>query len=393
MNQNKFFSLKIIFIYILSIVILVAANIFASNYWSHQLKSDWKKGLINSSDGYGTVVYKTKYISQKSSKSLYNSFIFGGSKTGCIQPSYLEKFSNHKFYNYWTNNGCFENYELFINHILNEYNEIKEVWICLSSHEVEHFETIWRIIPSEMKKRPFGNIITEFQMFFLVNFNINTFIDLFKNRNKKNFEQLTNQDGSRCFNNILSNYNKNPNEYVNEKVYNYWHKNDGGYDRCIHDLFKKNPKLVSVEKNINSLIKINNKLLNRNIKLKLIIMPTFIGELFKYSSPDFEKYLKSLVTICNVYNFGGINLINLNPYNFEDGGHTFDFVGNKIIETIYSTNQNSSDMDAFGILLTKDNIDCYISSQRNKWLELKAEYEKNGTIKLQNKNDNSYLGK
>ena len=64
-----------------------------------------------------------------------------------------------------------------------------------------------------------------------------------------------------------------------------------------------------------------------------------------------------------------------------------------MIETMYSAEPNTSDMDSFGILLTSDNIGAYIESQREKWCALKAEYDKTGAITLQGKTDASYLAR
>ena len=54
-----------------------------------------------------------------------------------------------------------------------------------------------------------------------------------------------------------------------------------------------------------------------------------------------------------------------------------------MINTVYAKSiPNTTDMDAFGILLTAENIDLYIESQMQKWQELKKEYENFGTISL-----------
>ena len=124
-------------------------------------------------------------------------------------------------------------------------------------------------------------------------------------------------------------------------------------------------------------------------------MPTFIGEIHKYTTPQFSQYLKDLVAITPIWNFSGLNDVDLNPYNFCDGGHCFTFVADKMIEIAYgnSSTPNTTDLDTFGILLTPDNIDAYIARQREKWLALKAEYNATGTITLKGKDDESYLGK
>lgn len=388
--RAKTFSIFTISIFVIAIIMLFLTNLLANQLWYHGLKSDWEKGQLWGGDGYGFPEYKTRYISQK--KLNYNAFIFGGSKSSSIHPSYLNRFSKNKFYNYWTNGGCFKNYEMFINYIFKKYNSIDEIIICLSSSEVEHFEPYWKIIPSNIKGYPFAKEITNIKLFKEKYLNINTFIELYKKRNLQNLEPLTDSDGSRSSELYFNKYKENPEKYIKERVLPYWHLRDGGWEKTLEELFFKTRQLAACKENISSLERIKQLCERRNIKLTVIVMPTFVGEISKYMSPEFEQYLKRLTNIVPLYNFGGINDINMNPNNFCDGGHFFDFVGDKIIEELYNPYKNTYDFDVFGILLTEDNIENYIASQKAKWNKLKEEYENTGEIKLNDLDSPSYLG-
>lgn len=385
----KSFAILVICVFTVSAFFLACVNVFATKIWSKHLKSDWKTGYIWVSDAWTMIENKTNYISQKD--LLYNAFLFGGSKSGAMQARTLKKYTGNDFYNYWTHSGCFENYEMFSNYILNKYKDINEVIICLSSHEVEHFKAKYELVPSKIQRNPFSSFTVKVKIFKEKYLNIQTFIDLYRDRNTENLEPLMFSDGGRDYSLSFSKLNENSEKYIKDNVLPYWHLQDGGCEKSLHDLFYREPQLLACDKNIEALKRIKSKLDKRGIKLTIVIMPTFIGEIHKYTTTQFSQYLKDLVSIQNIFNFSGLNDIDLNPYNFADGGHCFDFVADKMIETMYSERPNTSDMDAFGILLTKDNIEQYIESQRTKWQQLKNEYEATGTIRLYDMNHPSYL--
>ena len=380
------FVILLISAFLTAFCVLVGANVFATRMWNKNLRSDWKSGRILGSDAWTMMEYKTNYISQKNLP--YNAFLFGGSKSSAMQPSELKVHTGYDFYNYWTNSGCFENYEMYIDYILKTYKDIKEIILCLSSHEVEHYDALRELVPSNIQNVPFAFAKVRLKFFKEKFLNISTFIDLYNSRNTENLHVLTRPDGSRDFSLFFAKREADPEKYIKRRVLR-----GEDWEESLHDLFYAEPQLSACDENIAALKRIKAKLDGRNIKLTVIIMPTFIGELCRYATPQFAQYLKDLVSVTDVWNFGGINDVDLNPYNFSDVGHCFDYVANKMIETVYSPTPNTSDMDAFGILLNKGNIEEYLETQKQKWLALKAEYDSNRTIALQGKNDQSYLGK
>ena len=389
--KAKTFVVLVISVFIVAFCVLVGANVFALRMWSKNLKSDWRSGRIWVSDAWTMIEYKTNYISQKNLP--YNAFLFGGSKSSAMQPATLKIYTGDDFYNYYTFGGCFENYEMYINHILKIYKNINEVFLCLSSQEAEHYKALWKLVPSNIQNSPFAFIRVRMKLLKEKFLNITAFIDLYKNRNKESLKQLMFPDGSRDHSLYFAKREENPEKFIKERVLPYWHSQDGGWEKSLYDLFYQEPQLPACEENIAALKRIKAKLDSRNIKLTVVILPTFVAELYKYATPQFSQYLKDLVSVIDVWNFGGINDVDLNPYNFYDGGHCFDYVADKMIETMYSPEPNTSDMNAFGILLNDDNIEEYLESQKKKWLELKAEYDETHTIALQGKDDPSYLGK
>ena len=180
------------------------------------MKSDWKSGRIWDSDAWAMIEYKTNYISQK--RLPYNAFIFGGTKSGSIQPRTLKAYTGSNFYNYWMNGGCFENYAMFLNYILKIYKDINEIIICLSSHEVDHYKAVWKLTPSKMQNFPFMSIIIQSKILEEKFLNVNNFVDLYRNRNLENLEPLSHNDGSRDISRHLKKRDENSSEYIKTRV-------------------------------------------------------------------------------------------------------------------------------------------------------------------------------
>lgn len=383
--KTKTFSILTIISYLCATLFLLGITAFINRIDNSY---NWKTGTVKADNSLLARQLKTNYISQK--KMMQNAFILGGSKAGALQPEKLKNYTENDYYNLYVPQGNFRDYGLFVNYLLNTYDRsIQEFILHLSSHESEKFSKV-PYIPIQMQRNVFSKIHSYLQFIqqeYLILDKTKLIEDLKKRNNKP---ILFTEFGAR---NPLSDLyrqtelEKNP-KVFKKTVFSYW----GKYETALNNLFKQTVNLPACERNIEELRKIKKVCDSKNVKLNIVIGPTFIGELYKYASSQYIKYLKDIVSICPVWNFSGINDIDLNPYNFINGGHYFYFVGDKMIETIYSPIPNTTDMNAFGILLTKDNIDQYIESQHQKWLKLKAEYEATGTVKLYEMDDPSYLG-
>jgi len=76
---------------------------------------------------------------------------------------------------------------------------------------------------------------------------------------------------------------------------------------------------------------------------------------------EYKHWLKDLVKVFGeVYDFTGINSVNVNEINYRDPQHFDPAVGKLIISRIMHYKNTSVPSD-FGIVLTKDNIDTYLS--------------------------------
>lgn len=338
---------------------------------------------------------KTAYI--KRNTDLYDTFILGGSKAGGYRPEVLNDLNDSNAYNFHTTGGCFYDYENYIRFLLTNNTQIKEIILNLSSHEISGFIRN-KSLPSYIQSNCFAKFYYRVMYYREKYLSFDRFWYMRNALTALRESWLYDMEGGARIEIDEYYYELYENnvdiDLWNIEVFNYW----GEYETCLADLFNLKPEdnLPFCNQNIDSLGRIKSMCDEKGVKLTVIIAPTFIAEVFKYASPDFAQYLKNLVNVCpeGIWNFGGINQVSLNPYDFLNGGHCFKWVLDEILQIIYGEESvpNTSDMNAFGVLLTPENIDSYLASQTERWQELKTEFEQTGTIKLQTKDDASYIG-
>ena len=337
---------------------------------------------------------KTNYVYR--TPAVHNKYILGGSKAGGLPAKTIDSIAGGNCYNFFVTSGCFRDFELYANYLLNiNPNGTKEIILHLSSHEVYRFslKDVEELkssdhIPYRMQKNFIGKCVSYLTFFRHKYLDINTFI-IISGIKHGNIAGLTLEDGSRRCLTAWEEFQKNQEAFIESQVLPYWEP----YENALNDFFYTTPKIPFCNQNIASLKRIKKMCDEHGAKLTVIIGPTFLGELYKYASIEYAQYLKDIVSVCPAWNFSGINDVNLNPYNFYNGGHYWNFVGDVMLKKVYSKEAaNTTDMDAFGVLLTPENIDRYVESQKAKQQVLKAEYDSTGTIQLQTMSDKSYLG-
>ena len=373
--------------FLAALCLLSGCIVFAQKMWGIK----WSTGVVNQYNSLISRQQKTDYFSQENIR--HTGYIIGGSKAGALRPERFKDFTGNDYYNFYVASGNFRDYTLYIEYILKEKREtVKNIVLHLSSHESEKFERV-QFIPVQMQNNMFSKLHSTGQFVRENYLNVQTFFSLYKYKNNLpdsviGISAATGERSREEDSYVFSSYENDARKFYND-VFCYW----GDYNANLKDLFYKNPDLSACEKNILALKRIKSSCEENGVKLTVVIGPTFIAECFKYATPQYIKYIEEIVSICGkVWNFSGINNVNLNPYNFYNGGHCWIFVGDKMVETIFSSKPNESDLDAFGILLTSKNIESFISRQKEKWRALKEEYERTGQISLQTKDDKSYLG-
>ena len=117
----------------------------------------------------------------------------------------------------------------------------------------------------------------------------------------------------------------------------------------------------------------------------MVIGASSLSERYHYEQDQYDRYygyLRGIVDICgSVWDFSSFNDINLNPYNFYNYSHYTNEVADLQIDVMYGK-EEPGQYNGFGILLTEDNLDDYLSQRKEDYLRLKQEYEATGTIVL-----------
>ena len=148
------------------------------------------------------------------------------------------------------------------------------------------------------------------------------------------------------------------------------------------------PSIPAVDDNITALKKIK-KLCDKNdVKLNVVIGPTFLTEIPLFEGEEYYNYLREIVKITDVWDFSGFTQYNLNPYNFVNEGHYNNTVADLMVKTMYEGEQK----EGFGVLLTKDTIEEYLAARIGAYETLEKEYEATGTIALYDMEHESYIG-
>ena len=375
--KSRTFAVFMVAAFWAAALFLGALLFFADKKWC----GDWKKGEIAG----GEVIFreaKTQFISQKDVP--YNAYILGGSKAGFLKPATFDLYSGKHFYNFYTDVGLFSNYERFSNYIIDRQGKnAQEILIHLSTYETNGYDDAV-YVPYEMQANIFLKAKSRLQFFKEKYLNSGYFNNLrnFHRIQKSNIEPSGEINSSECEQKSA----QNPEKFVETYVLNNFQVN-------LKKLFYEEPHLRFCKKDIEALKRIKRRCDENGTKLTVVIGAHFISAYADEFGSDFDAYLRDLVSVAGeVWTFCGFCGENRNPYNFVNAGHFWKFVGDKMIETMYSPEPNTRDMDSFGILLNADNIDEYIESQKQKWLALKAEYDATGTITLLGKSDASYLG-
>lgn len=372
----------------LSALCLLAGCIFAAHrLWG----TDRRPGVTDQCNAIIGRQEKADYIS--GGNCAHTGFVIGGSKAGALRAEVLNSFAGGDYYNFYVSSGNFRDFDLYAGYILKECTDAESIILHLSSHEAEKFMRI-PYIPVQMQSNPLSRLHSLGQFVREKYLGLQTF-NLLRSRRRAD----TGVIGISCATGerdaaddafVYSSYEADPQKFCRD-VLCYW----TDWDSALKSLFRltKEPPLPACEKNIRALRRIKSECGQNGVKLTVVIGPTFIAECHRYASGRYVQYVKDIVSVLgSVWNFSGINDVNMNPHNFYNGGHCWLFVGDKMIEAMFAGEPNVSDMDAFGILLTPENVNAFIARQKEKWQELKLEYECTGTIALQTKQDASYLG-
>ena len=324
MYKNKLFVKFIVSLTVIFILCIMLINykidrykIFSSNY--NNLRYEPNQNFI-----------KIKYI--MNNKKKYDSFIFGSSRVGKINPLKIE---NGKYYNMTYSEGLPREHYQNIKFLINNDVKIKNILIGLDdfSYKVnpeKHYSEPMR----KMHYLVSGSNILNFYINYLL---VEPKISALKNGNLNYDIYNTGMPITPKSIDIFIEQNREAhNKDIKFKMPTFYKENNL-INETIEDI-----------KNIISICKEN------NINLIFFINPIHKTTYLYNNLDNLNNFKKRLSQITNYYDFAIINSLTTNNYNFYETSHYRELVGDIILDTIYN---NSTE---YGLLVTKDNIDNYI---------------------------------
>lgn len=357
--------------WILSFLVLFIIICLSYMFFNYKLDfyNYWKAGneeISFEADAYTRIV-KTKHIAENPDK--YKGYIIGGSKAGVLDADLISKYEGKEFYNVNIPWGCFDDYNNYIVYIA-ENTKAEKIILHLSSIEVVQFSR--EQLPAIMTPSKKDDIKEKFQ-FLMVNP-----VQLLNSLKTERVFDYSN--GNRNYDVQYKQMEMLGDEYFENAVLSE-------YDHLLGVIFNGTTTLPAGKQNIEALRNIVLTCKNHNIELEVVIGPTFITELYKFEGDEYWSYLQEIASIVEFWDFSGFNDVNRNPYNFINFQHYNNKVADKMINIMYG----KDNMDGFGIHVNPNNFNEYINKRTGKYFEMKAEFEKTGTIKIFDRNHESYI--
>ncbi|MGM9935847.1 MAG: hypothetical protein ACI38A_00705 [Candidatus Ornithomonoglobus sp.] len=149
------------------------------------------------------------------------------------------------------------------------------------------------------------------------------------------------------------------------------------YGYTFEDIFRKDKFLPYLEDNITHLKNIKKLCDNNGVELTVVIGGVSIIERAKYECPEYWEYLRRICEITDFYDFSYFCDINNNPYNFYTGNHHLDTISWVELASIYGY-----DPYGYGIHITGENINEYLTQRACGYYAMQEELERTGTLEL-----------
>ena len=300
----------------------------------------------------------------------------GGSKAGGYTSEIMAELDGYRYYNCFITMGNFEEYYIFVDHIIKNSPNLKKIVLNLSG-----FECLFDVREGIKQETP--AVLTgksqaiEFVKFLFKNPKL-SFDEIFN----PSFDYRQNDDGSRNLAGAYEEYLKNPNQYVQENVIYDLNKDlTEMFEKAETRTFSSFPNDMRYLRQIVELCEKN------DIELLVINSATPLTSRQSYEGEAYWNFLAQVATVTDFWDFTSYNDINLNPYNFYDDAHPFYEVVELMIDTISGRNSYLG----FGCYVTKDNVYEYLQQRRTDFYDLEYEFEQTGSVRLNTRVDESNL--
>lgn len=326
------------------IIFVVSFNIYIDYY------SIFNNENLNKYQGVNQNFIKIKNLLNKNIKA--NSFIFGSSRVGVINP---QLFENGKYYNMTYLGGLPKEHLDNIKLLVNQNYKIKNIVIGLDdfSYEIDYLtqlNDIYRIPHYLTSDKKFAKI--KFYSIYVLKVpsivEIKKILQSFLNIKILEFTNISLKNGMLKFPTFLDeNIEKNITLHVNNKNFlRPTHFRGNRIDKTINEIKQM---IVLAKKN--------------NINIKFFINPIHITTYLDTNFENFLEFKKKLANLTDFIDFSGINKITTNNYYYYETSHYRIMVGDMIAKRLQNSKNDESD---FGVYVNKNNINEHIQNLKNE---------------------------
>ncbi len=403
MKSSKRWVVTFVALMLIVLAVIGSFNYFVDPYGYFRFQGG---NYFELNDDYYTRVLKAERIEHFADQ--YDAYIIGGSKASGIRADKLGAIDGYSYYNSYIQSGNFEEYEKYINYIFENDDDVKKIFLHISSIEVKAYSRQnlgdTYVTPAQVNGTPKYKEVLKM---------------LFKNLKVTwdEFEKIKKGKTNPVAYPELPSGERNLGKYYDAVELDVeWFKqryvmND--YDLSLNTLFNVTlDQSVDMELCLNALRRIKATCDARGVELSVVFGPSFITEMAVFDGPQFWNYYGEVVNIVgDVWDFSDYNDIMLNPYNFYNNLHFFYDVGDLMLETMRTgevqyTGDEKSPFGHFGYHVYADVTACeadgselaitvsdYLKQRQDAYKVLKDEYVATGTIALKDYNDKSNIVK
>ena len=304
------------------------------------------------------------------SKGKYNSFIFGNSVAGVIDPNVIEKYMpGTNFYNMSLNSGSIYEYSITLYAMLKNGVPVRNVFLMLNVNALNKrwlrdFENPvyrrgyyqFRLHPYLLRNIDKWKYYLEY-LFQFHNFSIKTKII----NNIKPYQDMDILDsGIVSWPTQEALISANPEKYIKT------------IDSLNEDVINRNVP-IEVKKVLKEIVEFKTMCNVNNIKLMVVISPANYNLLNRIITLDYLLFLDGLSDEMDYWNFSGYNSVAMDKKNFYEWEHFRPFIADLMIQKIFNDYSGPED---FGYLVTKNSVGTHLKNMEEQFSKADKEFKK-----------------
>jgi len=346
MNSKKWLRIFVVLSFI-GVGFIILFNYHVDSY--SIFKNDYSKVVSEPNQNF----LKMNFLINK--KHTFDSFIFGSSRVGKINPINIK---NGNYYNMTYSEGVPLEHLSNIKLLIKNNIPIKNILIGLDDFSYE-------VNPLQHKNQPMRqphydtdiNNMSKMSFYMYYLFKIPSFFDISRLSQQIFLNRVYPTYNYDIYKSRLPLAPKAKNDYI-----------ENNREEHINDKKFMQPMRYTgnrIKETINTIKEIVNLSIKHKFKLIIFINPIHKTTYLDTDFSNFQLFKSELVKLANYYDFSGLNKITTNNYYYYETSHYRDIAGELIKQRLFGLNYD----DDFGAYVTKDNIYEHLISLQ---LEMKA---------------------